>query len=86
MLKTAALLTIIAAPAYALDCMPRADAYAQLTEKGYEPVFVGDADAATMVVWAGKAGWVTIIDTHDGQSCLVGAGTDWQFRALGDPV
>jgi hypothetical protein len=83
----AALLTIIAAPAYALDCMPRADAYEQLEDKGYEPVFIGDAEAATMVVWVHQTeGWITIVDTHDGQSCMVAAGLDWQFRALGDPV
>ena len=84
---TLALLTTCAAPAYALDCKPRQEAYTQLSDAGFQPVFIGDAENADLVIWVHKTqGWVSIIDTKDGQSCLVGNGMDWQLRGVGDPV
>ena len=86
-LAIAALLTTCAAPAHALDCMGTPDAYSMLTDGGFQPVFVGDAVNATLQIWVHPTqGWVSIIDTKDGQSCLVGNGKDWQLRGLGDPV
>jgi len=87
--KTAALaiLTTCAAPVHALDCMGKADAAAKMADAGYEIEFVGDASNATLVIWVHQsAGWVSVIDTPEGQSCLVGTGKDWQLRGLGDPV
>jgi len=82
-----AILTSCAAPAHALDCMGRADAYATLTDGGFQPVFMGDAENADLVIWVHPTqGWVSIIDTKDGQSCLVGNGMDWTLRGVGDPV
>ena len=84
---TLALLTTCAAPAYALDCMGTPDAYSMLADGGFQPVFVGDAVNATLQIWVHPTqGWVSIIDTKDGKSCLVGNGMDWQLRGVGDPV
>lgn len=87
-LAVAVLLTTCAAPAYAaLDCKPRQEAYTQLNDAGYQIVFAGDAENATLVIWVHPTqGWVSTIDTQDGATCLVGNGMDWQLRGVGDPV
>jgi hypothetical protein len=87
MLKIAAIATLMASPLYATNCMDTKSAYQSIEQQDYQPVFSGQNETASFVVFVHQTkGWLVTVDTKDGKTCLVSSGPDWQFNALGDPV
>jgi len=81
----AVILTSCASPVAAMDCQPTTEITQKLIDKGYQLVFLGVTENADLTTWVSSVGWVAIVNMRDGQSCLVGAGDEWQLKQTGTP-
>lgn len=58
-----------------------------LFSNGFQQTFVGSAGDYVFSTWANnKLGWVTLVSTQDGTSCVVASGNEFVVTPIGEPV
>lgn len=76
-----AAITSCAAPAYAQDCFPAADAIKNMNGNGYEVTFGGMANGLPVFIAEdGKGGWVLFVVNQDRLCPLMGGDNAAHFK------
>ena len=94
MIRLAALLTILASPALALQCAPRDKMASDLAGLGEAPVgmglALGQAGGGIVETWVSEetGTWTVLLSGPTGMSCILVHGSDWQAMVpvKGDPA